>query len=66
VADDPIAVLERWTDHGALYRVLELTDERAVVQLQSCYGEPVDLLESDDARLIAFLREREGPTYTSP
>jgi hypothetical protein len=64
VADDPIAVLERWTDHGALYRVLELTDERAVVQLQTCYGEPVDLLESRDARLIAFLRE-QGPTYTS-
>jgi hypothetical protein len=64
MADDPIAVLERWTDHGALYRVLELTDERAVVQLQTCYGEPVDLLESRDARLIAFLRE-QGPTYTS-
>ena len=64
MADDPIAVLERWTDHGALYRVLELTDKRAVVQLQTCYGEPVDLLESDDARLIEFLRE-QGPTYTS-
>ena len=60
MADDPIAVLERWTDHGALYRVLELTDERAVVQLQTCYGEPVDLLESSDARLIAFLRAPGG------
>jgi hypothetical protein len=58
MADDPIAVLERWTDHGALYRVLELTDERAVVQLQTCYGEPVDLLQSEDPRLIAFLRDR--------
>jgi hypothetical protein len=57
VADDPVAVLERWTDHGALYEVLELTDERAVVQLKTCYGEPVELLESDDARLIAFLRD---------
>jgi hypothetical protein len=64
MADDPVAVLERWTDHGALYRVLELTDQRAVVQLQTCYGEPVDLLESADARLIAFLR-KQGPTYTS-
>jgi hypothetical protein len=64
VADDPVAVLERWTDHGAVYRVLELTDERALVQLQTCYGEPVDLLESADARFIAFLRE-EGPTCTS-
>jgi hypothetical protein len=56
VADDPVAVLERWTDHGALYEVLELTDERAVVQLKTCYGEPVELLESDDAGLIEFLR----------
>ncbi len=64
MADDPIAVLERWTDHGALYRVLELTDERAVVQLQTCSGEPVDLIESEDARLIAFLRQ-QGPTCTS-
>jgi hypothetical protein len=60
MADDPVAVLERWTDHGALYRVLELTDERAVVQLQTCYGEPVELLESDDAALIAYLRDPEG------
>jgi hypothetical protein len=60
VADDPIAVLERWTDHGAQYRVLELTDERAVVQLQTCYGEPVDLLESEDSALIAYLRQPQG------
>ena len=64
MTDDPVAVLERWTDHGALYRVLELTDERALVQLQTCYGEPVELLESADARFIAFLRE-QPPTYTS-
>jgi hypothetical protein len=64
MTDDPVAVLERWADHGALYEVLELTDAKAVVQLQTCYGEPVDLLESDDRRLIAFLRDR--PTCTSP
>ena len=54
--EDPIAVLERWTDNGAGYRVLELTDERAVVQLCTCYGEPVDRLESEDRRLIDYLR----------
>jgi hypothetical protein len=65
VTDDPVAVLERWTDHGALYEVLELTDDKAVVQLKTCYGEPVELLESGDRRLIDFLR-RQPPTYTSP
>jgi hypothetical protein len=54
--DDPVAVLERWTDHGALYEVLELTDAKAVVQLKTCYGEPVELLESEDPALIEFLR----------
>ncbi len=56
--DDPVAVLERWTDHGAVYEVLELTDARAVVQLKTCFGEPVELMESEDSRLIAWLRER--------
>jgi hypothetical protein len=54
--EDPIAVLERWTDNGAVWRVLELTDERAVVEMCTCYGEPVDRLESEDRRLIDYLR----------
>jgi hypothetical protein len=57
--EDPVAVLERWTDNGAVYKVLELTDERAVVELQTCYGEPVDLMESEDRRLIEYLRTRD-------
>jgi hypothetical protein len=57
--EDPIALLERWTDNGAVYRVLELTDERAVVQMCTCYGEPVDRLESEDRRLIDYLRASE-------
>jgi hypothetical protein len=54
--EDPVAVLERWTDSGAVYRVLELTDEHAVVQMCTCHGEPVDRLESEDRRLIEYLR----------
>jgi hypothetical protein len=54
--EDPIAVLERWTDNGAVWRVLELTDERAVVEMCTCYGEAVDRLESEDRRLIDYLR----------
>jgi hypothetical protein len=57
---DPVADIERWTDNGADYEVLVLTDERAVVQLETCYGEPVDRLESSDPRLIAWLREHGG------
>jgi hypothetical protein len=48
--------LERWRDHGAVWRAIEVTDERAVVELCTCYGEPVDVVQSDDAELIAFVR----------
>jgi hypothetical protein len=58
---DPVEDIQRWVDHGAEYRVLELSDEHALVQLCTCYGEPVELLESDDPRLVAWLREA-GPS----
>ena len=58
--DDPVEVLRRWEDHGAVFRVESLTDDRAVVMLCTCTGEPVERLESDDGALLKFLREREG------
>ena len=48
-APGTIEDLERWEDHGATWRPLELTDERVVVELCTCYGEPVDVLQSEDA-----------------
>ena len=56
--DDPIAVLERWVDHGAQYAVIELAPTRAGVELRTCHGEPVDTLVSSDRRLIEYLRSR--------
>ena len=41
-----------------MYKILELRDGHAVVQLCTCYGEPVELLESDDPELIAYLRDQ--------
>jgi hypothetical protein len=58
--DDPIAVLERWVDHGAQYGVIELTPARASVELRTCYGEPVDTLVSSDRRFVEYLRSRQG------
>ena len=48
--------LTRWEEHGARWRALELTDERAVLELCTCYGEPVDQVQSDEPELIAFVR----------
>lgn len=57
---DAVATLERWRNHGADYRVLHLSDELAVVELCTCFGEPVDQLESSDPRLLRYLEERRS------
>lgn len=57
--DDPVAVLERWRHNGADFRVLHLSEQAAIVELLACTGEPVDRLESNDPRLIEYLRAAE-------
>jgi hypothetical protein len=58
VGESPIATLERWEAHGASWRLLELRDGRAVVELCTCYGEPVDRVDSDDPELLQLVRRR--------
>jgi hypothetical protein len=55
-----VADLERWEENGATWRALELSDERAVVELCTCYGEPVDTLQSEAREVIDFVRARSG------
>ena len=57
--EDPVSTLERWTDSGASYRVVHLSEEAAIVDLCTCHGEPMERLESSDRRLIEYLR-RDG------
>jgi hypothetical protein len=52
--------LERWTDNGATWRPLEISDERAVVELCTCYGEAVDVVEGRAPELIAYVRDHAG------
>jgi hypothetical protein len=56
MADSPIEALERWEDHGAVWRIRHLSDALAVVDLCTCDGDPVERLESDDRELISYLR----------
>jgi hypothetical protein len=51
-----LADFERWVDHGADWRALEISDERAVLELRTCYGEPVEMVESRDRGLIERIR----------
>jgi hypothetical protein len=52
--------LRRWEDSGATWRALEVSDERAVVELCTCYGEPVDTLQGSSPELIGFVRDRRA------
>ena len=53
--------LERWEEHGATWRALELSDDRAVVELCTCYGEPVDVVQSEVPAVIEFVRTHPAP-----
>jgi hypothetical protein len=53
-----IAELERWVAFGAKWRAVEITDERAVVELCQCTGELVERRETADAGMIDYLRAR--------
>jgi hypothetical protein len=48
--------LERWVFFGATWRVVDISRDRAVVDLCTCMGEPVERLESDDPAVIDYLR----------
>jgi hypothetical protein len=52
-----VGELERWRDHGATWRLLELTADHVELELCTCYGEAVDRVRSDDPRIVTFLRE---------
>ena len=56
--ESPVDVLTRWEDHGAQWRVVALSEERAEIELCTCYGEPVERLESGDRALIEFVVAR--------
>jgi hypothetical protein len=57
--ETPVEVLQRWEDHGAVWRALHVSDEHAVIQLCTYTGEPFDRLESSDPELIRFVRARD-------
>ena len=59
--DDPVEVLQRWEDSGAVWRVVSRTDSTIVVALLTCSaGEEVDRFTSTDPDLLAFVGRRAG------
>ena len=56
--EPPKVTLLRWEEHGAIWRLRFMTDREAVVDLCTCYGEPLDELRSSDPELLRYLAER--------
>jgi len=51
-----IASFERWLVSGAHWRVIEISQQRVVVDRCTCMGEPIERVGSDDPEVIAYLR----------
>jgi hypothetical protein len=58
MADAPLTLadLERWELFGATFRVVELSDDRALLDMCACTGQLVERRESEDRALINYVR----------
>jgi hypothetical protein len=57
--DDPVAVLQRWADAGAVWRVVARRRDAVTVALYQCDGgEEVDRISSADPKLLRYLEGR--------
>lgn len=54
----PIAMLERWEQHGAIWRTASLSGTEATVELLTCHGELVDELRASDVETLGYLAAR--------
>jgi hypothetical protein len=55
-----LADLERWELFGATWRVVELSDDRALLDMCACTGELVERRASQDRTLIDYVRGGEA------
>lgn len=55
-----LETLESWRLSGGTWRIVSLSDERAVVDRCTYTGEPLERFESDDPAVIAHLRTRHS------
>jgi hypothetical protein len=58
MTEAPLQILERWEAHGAVWRTRSLAEGQAIVDLLTCYGEPVDEVRSEDPELLRYLAGR--------
>ncbi len=58
MSSQPVRIddLESWVLSGAHWRVVDISGERAVVDICTCTGEPMERVESADPAVIGYLR----------
>ena len=56
--ESPIDTLLRWEEHGAIWRARSVDETEAVVDLCTCYGEPVDQVRFTDPAVLRYLADR--------
>ena len=57
---ETIDILERWERSGAIWRVQSISGAEAVVELCTCFGEPVELVRTTDAETLRYLAARSS------
>lgn len=61
MSDDPVAVLQRWEDAGAVWQVLHRGAESVTIGLFTCDGgEEVDRVTAGGDALLAFIGDRSS------
>ena len=60
MAELTIDRLERWEQFGAHWRLVEVSSDRAVVEMCACTGELIERAESRDGAVIAYVRAARG------
>ncbi len=53
-----VDVLERWEQSGAIWRVRSMSESEAVVDLCTCFGEPVEVLHARQPAVLRYLAGR--------
>ncbi|MBF6081913.1 hypothetical protein IU485_11145 [Nocardia cyriacigeorgica] len=59
--DDPVAVLRRWHDSGAIWRVTARRSDSVTITFYPCTGgEELDRLTSSDPALLRYVAGRDS------
>lgn len=59
-AEDPLEVLQRWEDSGAVWRVVHRTTDGVEIALLTCTArEEMGRITTDDPRVLAYIGDRD-------